>query len=104
METVDPDPTPAYDLPKARSAMKECQVGLAYLRDKEIGDDDWEDKVNKSGAPLATVLFLREMRYWRRCRFCVRCAIDDAVVFAWYMLLAVVLLRWACHWQWRVFA
>lgn len=49
VESVEPHPPPAYDVPKARTAMKECEVGLAFVRDKEIGEDDWEDKVNKSG-------------------------------------------------------
>ena len=52
VESVEPHPPPAYDVPKARTAMKECEVGLAFVRDKEIGEDDWEDKVNKSGTSL----------------------------------------------------
>ena len=49
MVSVDAPPPAAYDSSRGRSVMKECETGLSFLRDKEIADDDWEDKVNKSG-------------------------------------------------------
>ena len=49
VESVEPPPPTAYDSSKARSAMKESESGLPFVREQEIGDDDWEDKVNKSG-------------------------------------------------------
>ena len=49
VESVDPPAVAAYDLSKARSAMKECESGLPMVRHQEINDDDWEEKVNRSG-------------------------------------------------------
>ena len=57
VEVVDPPPPIAYDSIKARSAMKESETGLAFVRQQEICDDDWEEKVNKAGKALFTSFF-----------------------------------------------
>ena len=57
VEVVDPPPPIAYDSIKARSAMKESETGLVFVRQQEICDDDWEEKVNKAGKALFTSFF-----------------------------------------------
>ena len=58
VEVEDPPPPTAYDSINARSAMKESETGLAFVRQQEICDDDWEEKVNKSGEALMIFSFI----------------------------------------------
>ena len=64
VEGVDPPPPTAYDAGKARSAMKENETGLAFVRQQEICEDDWEEKVNKAGKTPISPRILYRTRPW----------------------------------------
>jgi hypothetical protein len=49
VEGVETRPPVPYDVAKGKLIMKECERHLQFVRDNEVPDEEWEDKVNKSG-------------------------------------------------------